>query len=320
MTMYKHQSTGALAELVEDKGVTVRLKVAETNEVKEVGSATFKRWWKVVENEVPVDQDENLDAEDATEEPTADQDTPEEVQEDETTIDEENATEDDQEPQDEAPENEDASDDETDPDAKPLTMSEIVAKLENLFDILNDAYFEGKLPRPVITVQSTPKAYGHCSNKKIWNSGVEGQGESYYEINLGAEFLNRPSEQTAATLLHEMVHLFCRENDIKETCQGVRYHTKVFKAEAEARDLEIGYHRSIGYSLTTPTEALIEKLKAAGYELEVPFARHTLGNGKAAQRNKSHKYECPECGQSVRSTAELNINCGICEVKMERAA
>ena len=105
-----------------------------------------------------------------------------------------------------------------------------------------------------------------------------------------------------------------------ETCQGVRYHTKVFKAEAEARDLEIGYDRSIGYSLTTPTEALIETLRKAGFILDVPFARHTLGNGKAVQRNKAHKYECPECGQSVKSTAELNINCGLCEVKMERAA
>jgi len=325
MTMYKHQSTGAIAELLEDKGVTVRMKVADTNEVKEISMATFKRWWKPVEDEAI----EDTQPEAATEDVTDTQDTPETPEAEETTPDEENATTDDQEaPEDDEPtaedlagtEDEEAPADETDPDAKPLSMSEIVAKLENLFDILNTAYFEGKLPRPVITVQSTPKAYGHCSNKKIWSSGVEGEGESYYEINLGAEFLNRPSEQTAAALLHEMVHLFCRENGIKETCQGVRYHTKVFKAEAEARDLEIGYDRAIGYSLTTPTDALIETLRKAGFTLDVPFARHTLGNGKATQRNKAHKYECPECGQSVKSTAELNINCGICEVKMERAA
>jgi len=321
MTVYKHKITGVTVELLENKGVTIKMKVAETGEVKDVGSATFKRWWKKVEDEAQETQEPT----DNTEEPTASQDASEDTTPDETTTEDENTTTDDQESQDEAPENkeptaEDTTSDETDPEHKPLSMSEITAKLENLFDILNGLYFEGALPRPVITVQSTPKAYGHCSNKKIWSSGVEGEGESYYEINLGAEFLNRPSEQTAATMLHEMVHLHCRENGIKETCQGVRYHTKVFKNEAESRDLEIGYDRSIGYSLTKPTEALIEKLRKAGFALDVPFARHTLGNGKAPQRNKSHKYECPDCGQSVRSTAELNINCGMCEVKMERAS
>ena len=198
-----------------------------------------------------------------------------------------------------------------------MSMSEITKKLEDLFDFLNTQYFEGALPKTVITVQSTPKAYGHCTNGKVW--GAKGEFQ-FYEINLGAEFLNRPSASTAATLLHEMVHLYCRENDIKETCQGVRYHTKVFKAEAEARDLNIEYHRSIGYSITSPTEALIDNLEAAGFE-DIPFARHNLGDGKAApKRKKSHKYECPECQQSFRTTAELNLTCSNCDEPMEKLA
>ena len=78
---------------------------------------------------------------------------------------------------------------------KTMKMSDVVGKLEGLFDILNTAYFGSLLPRPVITVQSTPKAYGHCSTKKIWKS----ESEAMYEINIGAEFLNRPSANTAAT-------------------------------------------------------------------------------------------------------------------------
>ena len=45
---------------------------------------------------------------------------------------------------------------------EPMKMSDVVTKLEGLFDILNRVYFENALPKPVITVQSTPKAYGHC--------------------------------------------------------------------------------------------------------------------------------------------------------------
>lgn len=41
---------------------------------------------------------------------------------------------------------------------EPMKMSDVVTKLESLFDILNRVYFDNALPKPVITVQSTPKA------------------------------------------------------------------------------------------------------------------------------------------------------------------
>ena len=43
----------------------------------------------------------------------------------------------------------------------PMKMSDTIKTLETIFDKLNNLYFEGTLPRPAITVQSTPKAYGH---------------------------------------------------------------------------------------------------------------------------------------------------------------
>lgn len=196
-----------------------------------------------------------------------------------------------------------------------MKMSDVVTKLEGLFDILNRVYFENALPKPVITVQSTPKAYGHCSTKKIWSNDTAGQ----YEINIGAEYLNRPSANTAATMCHEMVHLYCLVNDIADTCQKGRYHNKTFKAEAEARDLEIGYDRTIGYSLTEPTEAFKKTLEDNGFVLEVPFARVAPKPKAKAEREKAHKYVCPICGQEVKTTADLSLICGVCEVRMERA-
>lgn len=192
-----------------------------------------------------------------------------------------------------------------------MKMSDTVKILENLFDSLNAIYFDSKLPKPVITVQSTPKAYGHCSVKKIWKS----ETESTYEINIGAEYINRPIEQTAATLCHEMVHLYCRENDITETCQNGRYHNKVFKAEAESRDLKIDYDRAIGYSITAPTETFINKLHENGFDMTIKFARVMMAK-PSANRVKAHKYICPCCGQEVRSTSELFLICGLCKVDM----
>lgn len=200
------------------------------------------------------------------------------------------------------------------PSTEPMQMSEVVAKLEACFDLLNELYFEDKLPRPVITVQSTPKFYGHCSTKRIWKAENDGM----YEINIGAEFVNRPMENIAATLCHEMVHLYCRENDVKETCQNGRYHNKVFKAEAEARDLIIDYDRANGYTHTTPSEEFKQKLHENGFDLTVRFARIPPMKKAAGEREKAHKYVCPLCGQEVKTTAELNLICGECEVPMTR--
>ena len=198
---------------------------------------------------------------------------------------------------------------------EPMKMSDVVTKLEGLFDILNRVYFENALPKPVITVQSTPKAYGHCSTKKIWRAGED---NGMYEINIGAEFLNRPSANTAATMCHEMVHLYCLVNDIADTCQKGRYHNKTFKAEAEARDLEIGYDRTVGFSHTNPTEAFKKTLEENGFVLEVPFARVMPKEKAKAEREKPHRYVCPICGQEVKTTADLKLICGVCEVPMTR--
>lgn len=198
----------------------------------------------------------------------------------------------------------------------PMKMSETIQSLETIFDMLNAIYFEGKLPRPVITVQTTPKAFGHCSTKKIWKAG---ENEGMYEINLGAEFINRTKEETCATLLHEMVHLYCNENEIAETCQKGRYHNKTFKAECEARDLEVEYDRANGYSHTIPTEAFKAKLTEAGVDLTVRFARIMPKAKAKAERAKAHAYVCPLCGQTVRTTGDLSLICGVCEVPMSRA-
>ena len=232
--------------------------------------ATLKRWWKLVEDEgievVKVDfvvegsvpetvidvviEGENPEA--ASDESDTAHVEPEALEAEETAPEETEAATAAPEVQNDAP--------------KPMALSDIVKKLENLYDMLNGLYFENQLPKPIITVQSTPHAYGHCSIRKIWSSGHEGEGDARYEINIGAEYLNRPSENTAATMLHEMVHLYCRENDIRETSQGVRYHNKFFKVEMEARDLEVGYDRA------TPTD--FEKLINRVAELEAELKTH----------------------------------------------
>ena len=80
-----------------------------------------------------------------------------------------------------------------------VSLKPVIDELETLFSKFNKAFFEGKLEKPVITVSPdhTCGAYGWCTSWKAWQDGTKEGG--YYEINLCAEYLNRPFEETCGT-------------------------------------------------------------------------------------------------------------------------
>ena len=71
-------------------------------------------------------------------------------------------------------------------------MSRAVGQLEKIYNVLNLDFFDGELPLPIITVQSKPGTYGHCSVAKVWQRP---DGETF-ELNIAAEVLNFPIEET----------------------------------------------------------------------------------------------------------------------------
>ena len=90
--------------------------------------------------------------------------------------------------------------------------SRLAGQLEKLYRLLNESFFDSVLEMPVITIQSTPRAYGHYTLFDAWN--VKGEGRK--EINVGAGTLDRSIEEVAATLLHEMVHYLNYKNGIQD--------------------------------------------------------------------------------------------------------
>lgn len=118
------------------------------------------------------------------------------------------------------------------PAQEPAEITAAVTALDDIFDKLNDLYFDSLLPKPTITIRRVNRAYDCCSVKKD-------NGE--YSIGICAHIIGKPITETAAGLLHAMVHLYCMEMDIAETCQKGRYHNGKFKAECEDRDLVVEY-------------------------------------------------------------------------------
>lgn len=206
--------------------------------------------------------------------------------------------------------------------------------LEYAFEVLNRVYFNNELPPIVITIMSSKRTYGHYTVGCEWRR----ENERLHEINISAEYLDRPIENVCATLCHEMVHFYCAVNGIADTSQNGRYHNKNFKREAEARGLMISYEKYIGWSVTEPSEEFIQVLKDNNIEKPIDINRDGwygsgLGSGDdgdgsgvtgtggddngAGKKPKSstRKYICPSCGNSFRATKDINVLCMDCNVQ-----
>lgn len=211
-------------------------------------------------------------------------------------------------------------------------MSRTVGYLEKIFNHLNAEYFESALTMPVITVMTTPNAYGHMSVFKIWK-----KGEEYTrEINIASGTLDRPIEEVVATLCHEMVHLWNIENNIQDTSRGGSYHNKRFKEKAEKCGLRIEHHDKYGWTITHVTDELLEFcMKHDLSEILInreetcfgggisgkgkidPETGVVIGTGTGKKPSSTRKYQCPCCKDSVRATKVVFIKCTKCDVDME---
>ncbi len=208
--------------------------------------------------------------------------------------------------------------------------SRLAGNLEKLFSKLNTDFFCGELPAPIITIQSTPKAYGHYTKYDAWNV----KGESRREINIGAGTLDRPIEYTAATMLHEMCHMY---NDlilhVQDTSRAGTYHNKAFKLAAETHGLICKHTDKYGWSNTSSelSDALIAWIidseiaeimlnRNEGYGIRITGGAHTSNTGAAATPGKpkgnSYRYHCPQCGMIVRATKLVNVGCWDCMIQM----
>ena len=198
------------------------------------------------------------------------------------------------------------------------SLKNTIQQLEDLFGVFNYKYFEGSLPKPVITVSpdTTKGAFGWCTSYKAWKE-VGHDTDGYYEINICAEYLSRPYEEVAGTMLHEMIHLFNLENGVKDTSRGGTYHNKKYKEAAEAHGLNVECDPKYGWTKTSLTdeskqevEDFMKSIGKSSFDLyREPAQKEEKKKGKSSSR----KYVCPCCGLIVRATKKVKVLCFDCE-------
>ena len=211
---------------------------------------------------------------------------------------------------------------------KQLTSyNRVAGYLNKVFDLLNAEFFENALSRPTITIQSSPKTYGHFSLRDDTWVSVTG---SSHEINISAGTLSRPIENVVTTLAHEMVHYYNYVHRIKDTSRQGMYHNKAFRMACEARGMIVERSDKYGWSHTSPGDGildfvlkyelrdiLINRNEYSGFQITGTGAHNGPLTPPIPKGSNSYKIQCPCCGNSVRATKKnLNIACLDCNATM----
>lgn len=120
-----------------------------------------------------------------------------------------------------------------------------------------------KKAKVFITIQWSHKKnnLGHFWAER-WDAEPEKEEkELYHEININAEYLNRPINDVLGVLLHELSHLHNNVLGI-EDCNSAQYHNKEFKKTAEKYGLIVDKFPGRGWALTSLNEEGIAAIEA----------------------------------------------------------
>ncbi|MGD2071969.1 MAG: SprT-like domain-containing protein [Candidatus Thorarchaeota archaeon] len=197
-------------------------------------------------------------------------------------------------------------------------ITKTISELERIFSLLNKEFFENKLIQPMIIVQRKVKknTLGTCSNDPVWLNRKDEEKDKRFEITLSGEYLNRTNEEIVGTLLHEMIHLYCSLNGIKDTSNNSVYHNKRFKEEAEKHGLVVGKNKTVGWAVTKldeKTKKLILKFKIN----DSAFEYYRKPRPNSLPKVILNKYEC-SCGVKISHYKKLNLICGDCKKPFEK--
>lgn len=196
-------------------------------------------------------------------------------------------------------------------------LVDTIKKLENLYDVTNEALFNSELPKVVITLQSRQGMYGYCTNKKVWT--INNEDNAYYELNLSPEYLDRSIDEIVATIIHEQIHVYCRVHGLHEA--RMNYHNRIFRDLALDHLLSVGTRdQKVGYGYTSSSTLLHNKLIELGININKNTfnVRRMIPPIKTQHINKKkdtlRHFACLNCGleMTTRKQGDISLCCCTC--------
>jgi hypothetical protein len=206
-----------------------------------------------------------------------------------------------------------------------MNINNATEELQKIFRKFNEIKFNNELDDPILIIQTQGKkaAGGWCTAKKVWTN--KEKTEFKFEITVCAEYLTKGIEHICNVILHEMVHLWQLQNDIKGCSNGNVYHNKKYKNEAINRGLNVDHAEIIGWSMTSLNDDTKELIKSFNID-ENAFEWFRLlsddlqdKENKPKKKRQSHqkKYTCPVCEAEIKSKDKIKALCIECNVAFE---
>lgn len=194
--------------------------------------------------------------------------------------------------------------------------SDLTALLEKAFDCLNQDLFNGLLPKPVITISPTKKAYGHYTCYDAWSV----LSEPKREINISSYTTDKPIKEVVSTLVHEMCHMY---NDLilqrNDCSNNGRYHNKLFKSTAESHWLEVEKSSKYGWCITKPTKELTNWINNQHWLQDIQMYKKMRTEEeerkKKPKKQFTYHYKCI-CGNECKSINNIMVICTKCNSPM----
>lgn len=190
----------------------------------------------------------------------------------------------------------------------------IKRELQFIFRVLNENIFHNQFLAPQIYIKSNSR----CKNWSCNPFGDKGQ----YIITIHEEKLEDDFEIILMQMLHQMIHIYCFENGLKDTSRNMRYHNRIFYQEGVKRGLLFFFEPKKGY-ITEGIKQEVKELFASEFQEEKKI-REALKKDKelTVEKNKPVKpfpikMKCPICGMKARAKKQGVLICGKCNVYME---
>lgn len=196
-----------------------------------------------------------------------------------------------------------------------LRMLEAVNAVVDKARKINDGIPETVVVLGASGATRSGQKHGHYAPRS-WGTRVKSDGDAtdrdtYGEIFLSGESLERGAIATVGTILHELTHAYCNANDIQDTSNGHRYHNAKFRDKAEEFGLSITKAETIGWSVTEVPQTTQELYADEIAELEASISVHRLGFVDLAalglgepekEKPLKRKIQCPECQEPLLVT------------------
>lgn len=189
-------------------------------------------------------------------------------------------------------------------------------ELQFLFRVLNENIFNNQFLVPQIYISVNTR----CKNWGCNPFGDKGQ----YVITIHEEKLEDDFETIVMNMLHQMIHIFCFEQGLKDTSRDMRYHNKIFYREGIKRGLLFSFEPKKGY-ITEGIGAEVRELFGAELQQEKRIKEAVKKDKELKETTEEKKpirpfpikMKCPVCGMKARAKKTGSLICGKCNVYME---